>query len=354
VAVLSPPGDNLSVMCGVRQFFVEELTNVFPSFTGHPLSPVLYYQLSEAELERVTDVWRQSFARLARTWSPTVVHTQHLWIVTTAAIDACGAVVTTCHGSELPLFDTEVGRVRRFTSSRSPRAVIYISRYVQQLARDYLPPGSLEVVLPNPYDVSHFFYQPRPSPRALGRIGFVGRLVPYKRADLFLEMVANLRPQVAGLEVWIIGDGPERTRLETLARAMPSDTHIRFVGFRPYGLMSELYRNLDVCLFCSPSEPFGLAALEAAACGTAVFVPNRGGLAELALPPHITRYSWEQPEKVLGQIGSLLLDGEPDVIRLERSRYVQRRYSQATYLDALQNVYVTTVAHATESLPEDP
>ena len=93
---------------------------------------------------------------------------------------------------------------------------------------------------------------------------FAGRLIPGKRVDLFLEILAALPAgparAAAGL---IVGDGPERPRLEALARA--SRTRAIFLGYQP-----DIYKYLAVAsafLFPSRREVLPMALIEALAAG---------------------------------------------------------------------------------------
>lgn len=108
------------------------------------------------------------------------------------------------------------------------------------------------------------------------RLGFLGRLVPIKDGDLWLETLAVLaraRP-VQGI---VCGDGPERARLE--ARSAQLGLDVLFTGFVPAG---EALAAIDVLLVTSRNEGLPLAAVEAAGAGVPVVAPPVGGLADLA------------------------------------------------------------------------
>ncbi len=102
--------------------------------------------------------------------------------------------------------------------------------------------------------------------------------------------------------------------------------------------MPDIFRDLDALVMCSPREPFGLAAIEAAACGTPVFVPNEGGLGELAVSPYIRSYSLDSPA-VIGEIASVLAEPEIEPEREQRSLHVAERYSLDHYLSQLEDIY---------------
>ncbi|GIG88046.1 glycosyltransferase family 4 protein [Plantactinospora endophytica] len=346
VALLTPPGGTrVPLPPKIQHFEAHELAGEFPSFTGHPCSSRLYSQMSPDDLADVTATWERSLDAVIRDWAPTVVHSQHLWLLTSAALNLGQTVVATCHGSECPYLDAERSQHRRFQDKGSPAAVISISRYVQRLASNHLIAGTPHVAMLNPYDARRFHFRPRSTAGRGPRVGFVNRLVGYKRGDRFLEITRGLVDLVPDLEAWIVGDGTERPALERLSASLGLDGHVRFLGFQPLASMPDVFRDLDAVVMCSPSEPFGLAAIEAAACGTPVFVPDEGGLGELAVSPYIRGYPLESPA-VVAEIAGLLTEPETESQRERRSLHIAERYSLDSYLDQLEDVYSGAIAHS--------
>lgn len=347
VALLTPPGGaHIPSLRQIRQFTADELVGEFPSYTGHPCSARLYRQMLAKELDDVEDAWRRAFDAVLREWEPTVLHAQHLWLLTTAALTFDVPVVATCHGSEVPYLDEETARRWRFRDARSPDAVISISEFVQHALDRHLTPGTPHVAMLNPYDAKRFHHVPRTAKHG-PRIGFVNRLVEYKRGDRFLEIVRSLVDIEPGLQAWIVGDGTERARLEQLSARLGLEGNVRFHGFVPLVTIPDVFRDLDALVMCAPTEPFGLAAIEAAGCGTPVFVPNEGGLGELAAPPHIRSYPFASPA-IVTEIADVLAAGETDAQRAERSAYTARRFALDAYLDQLENVYLQAIEDRTE------
>ena len=77
----------------------------------------------------------------------------------------------------------------------------------------------------------------------------------------------------------LVGDGPDRSECERLCRELHLCDHIKFLG-KQDGLV-EILNAADLFLIPSQSESFGLAALEAMACGIPVIASSVGGLPEL-------------------------------------------------------------------------
>jgi glycosyltransferase involved in cell wall biosynthesis len=350
VALLTPPGTTVPAPPEIRHFTADELAGEFPSFTGNPCSSRLYSQLSPDDLADVTSVWERSLETVIRSWAPEVIHSQHLWVLTSAALNLGETVVATCHGSEVPYLDNEREHFRRFQDKRSPAAVISVSRYVQRLADRHLAENTPHAAMLNPYDADRFFHRPRTAAHSRPRIGFTNRLVKYKRGDRFLEITRGLVDLMPDLEAWVIGDGTERPALESLSASLGLTGNVRFLGFQPLASMPDLFRELDVLVMCAPTEPFGLVAIEAAACGTPVFVPDEGGLGELAASPHVRSYSLNSPA-VIAEIAGLLTAPETESDREQRSSHTAERYSLDSYIRQLEDIYSQVLGRGGEEFP---
>ncbi len=112
------------------------------------------------------------------------------------------------------------------------------------------------------------------------RIGYVGRLVPEKGVVLLLQALEGLRGDWC-LE--IVGQGPERTALQTIAESPTLAGRVQFAGQIPSTKLPELYRNLDILVIPSLSRPnwkeqFGRVIIEANACNIPVIGSDSGAI----------------------------------------------------------------------------
>ena len=153
------------------------------------------------------------------------------------------------------------------TARRVDRYVA-ISHYVASRIRRYYNRHA-SVVYP-PVDTG-FFHPDGRSPERYLLI--VSALVPYKRLDVAIEGA-----RLARRPIRIVGDGPDRARLTAVAGG-----HAELLGTRSNVDIRELYRG--AAAFVLPGEEdFGIAPLEAQACGRPVIALARGGALETVVP----------------------------------------------------------------------
>lgn len=133
------------------------------------------------------------------------------------------------------------------------------------------------------------------SPNGEVVVGYVGRLAPEKRVE-DLAAVAEL----PGVTVVIVGDGPERNRLEKL---LPT---ARFAGFLEGDALAEAYASFD--LFVSPGEleTFGQTIQEAFASGVPVVAPRRGGPIDLITEDTGVLYEPGEPDALVAAVRGFL------------------------------------------------
>ncbi|MBN1323077.1 MAG: glycosyltransferase family 4 protein [Methanotrichaceae archaeon] len=99
---------------------------------------------------------------------------------------------------------------------------------------------------------------------------FAGRLVKDKNVDLLIEAASILRKERPDLRCLIVGEGPERALLEELSRRLGLKGNIEFRGFLDFRDLISLMKASSLFVLPSTREGFGMAALEAFACGLPV------------------------------------------------------------------------------------
>jgi glycosyltransferase involved in cell wall biosynthesis len=166
-------------------------------------------------------------------------------------------------------------RALRDWSLRRADVVVAPSRYLAGVIEDWLGgPADVQVV-PNGVRVGNGPSR-EGSPGPL-RVVWVGRLVPHKRVDRLIQAVA----QTPGVELRVIGDGPERGRVEGLAVDACGPDRVRFLGSIPHEAVLEELKHTDALLLASDYEGLPHVVIEAFACGVPLVGPPVGGTGEV-------------------------------------------------------------------------
>ncbi|MEO1623801.1 MAG: glycosyltransferase [Bacteroidota bacterium] len=139
-------------------------------------------------------------------------------------------------------------------------------------------------------------------PRDIDVLG-VGNLIQLKDYETFLRLLVRLRPDRPQLRAVLIGEGPERGRLEEQARAAGLSAHLTFTGSLPREEVLAYMRRSKVFLHPSTYESFGYVFLEALASGMRV-VSRRVGWANRS-----DRWWLGQTEAELASVLAEALDG---------------------------------------------
>jgi glycosyltransferase involved in cell wall biosynthesis len=170
-------------------------------------------------------------------------------------------------------------------------------------------------VLPNTFDADRF--QPGPKPAALlKRYGLaseqpviltVARLAEteqYKGYDNVLRALPAVLQTFPEARYVIVGDGPDRRRVERLSKGLGVEQKVTLAGYVPNEELSDHYNLCDVFVMPSTGEGFGIVFLEALGCGKPVIAGNRDASAEAVLNGKLG--TMVDPEDVAAIAGSIL------------------------------------------------
>jgi len=136
----------------------------------------------------------------------------------------------------------------------------------------------------------------------------VGNLVPLKGHDLVIRAVA----ETPGLHLWIVGGGPERARLEALARDLGISARVRFLGVIPHERMPSVYSAADLLLLASEREGWPNVLLEAMACGARVITTRVSDVEDVVNVPAAGAWIEERSAGALVQAVRNVLDTPVD------------------------------------------
>jgi glycosyltransferase involved in cell wall biosynthesis len=184
-------------------------------------------------------------------------------------------------------FRTRLHRLYRRVGARqfaAADAVICVSDAERtSLVRDFPDAAAKMVTIPNGTDPkppavysSHAGRPERPV------VLTVGRLERYKNVDLVIDAFRALRDEAV---LVVVGDGPDRSRLERQVRASGPAGPVRFTGRVPDPVLDDLFAQASVVTSASDHEAFGLVLAEGLACGARVVasaIPAHADLAQRA------------------------------------------------------------------------
>ncbi len=105
-------------------------------------------------------------------------------------------------------------------------------------------------------------------------VGIVARLVPIKAHEIFLSAAEKVRKQIPDSVFLIVGDGPERAKLEAISHKAGLSDCVRFLGFRDD--LPAVYAGCNVTVLSSNNEGMPVALIESLASGTPVVATDVG------------------------------------------------------------------------------
>ena len=207
-------------------------------------------------------------------------------------------IVTTLHGTDITL----VGKEASFRpvvehSIDASDGVTAVSDYLRRETYSSFDVSADIEVIPNFVDTARFARQPKDhfkaaiAPDGERLLAHVSNFRRVKRAPDVVEVFAKLHAggawpeghprhgQPGGVKLLMVGDGPDRAQAEKAARDAGVWGDVRFIGKQEP--VEEILSIADLFLMPSESETFGLAALEAMACGVPAVCSRVGGLPEV-------------------------------------------------------------------------
>lgn len=192
---------------------------------------------------------------------------------------------------------------------RHAAAILPVSHSMAGAIEDLVPGRPCRIVS-NAVDTSVFFHRSNVlAEPAVGTVLVVTRLVPIKSVDTILQATAILRVKRQDFRVVIAGDGPERARLEDLARRLDVHTHVQFLGLLPKSEVARWMRECSFVVVPSLWETQSVVTLEALCSGKRVVASEVGGLPELVTPGRGVLFRAGAAEELAAKL-DLLLDSE--------------------------------------------
>jgi len=261
-----------------RIFFHEVEMEDYPLFEHPPYSLALAVALHDAVRKHELDLVHVHYA---------IPHATSAWI----AHEMLGAerdfkIVTTLHGTDITLVGLHPSfkAITQFSILRS-HGLTAVSEFLKkETVRDFSVPASRIQVVPNFVDTQ--VYRPGLEPCHRATLAPDGEKIvmhisnfrAVKRVEDVVEVFARILDKIPSRLV-LVGDGPDLPLARQKVEQLGIRESVVFLG--EYTPVQELLSCSDLFLLPSSSESFGLAALEAMACGSPVVASRAGGLSEV-------------------------------------------------------------------------
>lgn len=259
-------------------FYHEVRVSDYPLFDYQPYELVLTSKLVDVVKHERLDLLHVHYA---------IPHASAAWMAQQIlrAQDVRIPFITTLHGTDITLVgrDPSFEPVITFAMERS-NAVTAVSESLRGDTYRHFPVKRDIRVIPNFIRLDRYARTPDPALRARFApngerlLVHVSNFRPVKRVQDVIGLFDELRKRMS-VRLLLIGDGPERQRMETQCRAEGTCDDVLFLG--KMTAPEEVVASCDLFVLTSESESFGLAALEAMACAVPVVSTDTGGTPEV-------------------------------------------------------------------------
>jgi N-acetyl-alpha-D-glucosaminyl L-malate synthase BshA len=261
-----------------RVFFHEVEMEGYPLFEHPPYTLALAVAIHDAARKHKLDLVHMHYA---------IPHAASAYLARQMlAPERPLKIVTTLHGTDITLVGLHPSfhAITRFSILESDGLTAVSSYLRDETVRDFSVPSSRIEVIPNFVDTDVWRPDREPchratlAPRGEKIVMHISNFRPVKRVEDVVTVFAGIAARVPARMVFV-GDGPDRPRAAQRAAELGVQDQVVFLG--KHQSVDELLACADLFLLPSETESFGLAALEAMACGAPVIASRAGGLPEV-------------------------------------------------------------------------
>jgi N-acetyl-alpha-D-glucosaminyl L-malate synthase BshA len=316
-----------------RIFYHEVEVSNYPLFQYPPYAMALSSRMAEVADHRGLDLLHVHYA---------MPHSISAFLAQQMTTGRKLPFITTLHGTDITLVGTDRSYlpITKFAIERSD-GVTTISEFMKKRTVEFFEIGRQIEVIPN--FVNCTLYRPEPDKQKGGkRILHISNFRPVKRVYDCITAFQKVRQHVDAT-LYMAGDGPDRGPAEQLARDLGVEDYVRFLGKQDH--VERLIPRMHALHLPSETEAFGLAALEAMACGVPPVATNAGGVPDL-ITQGVTGFMEEvgntdaQAERLVQ-----LLTDDPLRERISRAARedAERRFSTELIIPKYERFYRTVL-----------
>jgi len=261
-----------------RVYFHEVEMEGYPLFEHPPYTLALAVALHDAARNHGLDLVHMHYA---------IPHAASAYLARQMlALERPLKIVTTLHGTDITLVGMHPSfhAITRFSILESDGLTAVSSYLRDETVRDFSVPSDRIEVIPNFIDTEVWRPDREPCHRAKLAPGgekivmHISNFRTVKRVEDVVSVFARIAERVPARMVFV-GDGPDRPRAAQRAADLGVESKVLFLG--KHQSVDEILACADLFLLPSETESFGLAALEAMACGAPVIASRAGGLPEV-------------------------------------------------------------------------
>ncbi len=324
-----------------------ELNFNVPCFDQYPTSDVVFYDMTEQQLNDYQDEFRRVLEKAINEFKPDLIHTQHIWIWSSIVTEYNIPTIITSHGSDMMGYDIDNSFYPYCIKAiNGCEKIVTISKKNYEDIISKFPEAKEKcVILKNGYDTNIFKLSNYSREEVLKKYNinkkydnivlFAGRLTENKGIDILLN--AAKKYEDGNILTIIAGGGGLLKDLQKQVKDLNLQDVV-FVGDQSQRNLCRLYNIADVLAAPSRVEGFGLVGIEALACGIPVIGTKEGGMSDFITEEYGDLVHIENVEMLYNSITKILKNKEK-FAREKLANFAQENYSQKAVINNLINTY---------------
>ncbi|MBP3596692.1 MAG: glycosyltransferase family 4 protein [Clostridia bacterium] len=319
----------------------------FACMDPHPRSNLLYEQMTAEQEEQYVDAFRKAIKLEIQEFKPDVIHSQHIWLISSVLKEFDIPYIITSHGAEFITYKkTDRFDKYGFKAMDGAKKVIVISNdNMEEVSKKFPEATNKLELVKNGYNSKEFYMEDVNKTEILKKFSinknfekiilFVGRVTQLKGLDVLLKAAKIYEKD--NIVTLIAGDGEYRQALNKQKEELGLK-NIIFLGSRAHSELRELYNIADVFVLPSRKEAMPLVAIESLACGTPAVVTNHSGMDQIITKDVGLVFEMDN-EKMLAEKIEMILNKEVVFDKKELATYAKSRYSIDFLVDKLLEIY---------------